>query len=143
MADAEKQSAERARIQAETKDRQAEEVEEDEDEEEVDVDLDEQDAALRADIGRPLRMKINGKVLVFPHMDSWEYIYSRMMSMGDFTGWAKGVLSEDDFRHWASSDIKNYQIQKVVQSITLHAGLAGGLGKSSRSSRSSQRRRKR
>jgi hypothetical protein len=119
------------------------EDDEPEDEEPVDVDLDESDATLKADIGRPLRIRLNGRVLTFPHMDNWEYINSRMMATGDFTGWARGVLSNEDFAHWAKSNIKNYQIQEIVTKITLHAGIPGGLGKSSPSSRSSGRKRRR
>jgi hypothetical protein len=114
---------------------------------ELDLDLDAEDAVLKADIGESTRVKITGHVIDIPHMDLWDYEYARRMSSGDFTGWARGVLSDEDFDVWMSANLKNYQIQAIVAKVTVKGigNLAGknGLGKSSQSSRSSARKRKR
>jgi hypothetical protein len=122
-------------------DEKVNEPEELDNEVEADLDLDEQDAVLSAKIGKPYRIRMSGKVITVPHMDSWEYIHSRMMAQGDFTGWARGVLSTEDFDTWAAASLRNYQIQEIMLRITLHAGI--GLGKSNSSSRSSRPKRKR
>lgn len=119
-------------------------------EEDVDLDLEAEDAELRAEIGKgtAIRLpstldgdggKIPGAVVHFPHMDDWEYQYHRMMVMGNYDGWAQGVLSEDDFQKWQAVNLRNYQIANVVYKVTLAAGT--NLGKSGPSSRSSRRKR--
>jgi hypothetical protein len=103
---------------------------------EVDLDLDAADAELRSKTGNPTKIRLQGHVLTFPPMDAWEYIWSRQMSIGDYSAWARNVLSDDDFKVWIDLRLKNYQITAIVERILINAGL-GSLGKSGGSSGSS------
>jgi hypothetical protein len=103
----------------------------------VDIDLDEEDEHLREAIGSPVLVKVSGVIITIPHMMDWDHEHTRMVNTGDFDGWAKGVLTEDDYDVFKKAHLKNYQLEKIVEKATKRAGTTPG--KSSRSSGSRRR----
>jgi len=111
------------------------------DEAEVDLDLDAEDVLLREAIGQPTTVRVAGKVISVPHQKDWEWQASQFLGQGLFSAWARLVLSEEDFKAFQDAELRNYQVEKIVEVVTANSGLS--LGKRSARSRSSGSTRKR
>jgi hypothetical protein len=107
----------------------------------VDLDLDADDALLREAIGAPTTIRLNGKVLTVPHMKDWEHNATQFMSQGLFAAWARRVMSDDDFKAFQDAELKNYQVERIVEICQRNSGTTAG--KRSRPSPSSRSTRKR
>jgi hypothetical protein len=104
----------------------------DEPEEDVDVDLDAMDDALRREaVGEQTTVKIRGKILHISHAGEWSSTAMRAASSGDWDTWAREVIDDDrEFRVWADSDLRNYQIEAVFAECGRQSRM--NLGKSQR-----------
>lgn len=103
-------------------------------EEFVDLDLDAEDVHLREAIREPMVTKMGGKVISIPHMLDWEHEDTRLANVGDFDGWAKGVMTERDYEVFRNAHLRNYQIERIIEKASKRSGT--NPGKSSRSSNS-------
>jgi hypothetical protein len=118
-------------------------ADEPEDEIEVDLDLDSLDEDLRREsLGEPTTVKIDGKVIHVAHVADWSSAAMRASSMGDWDTWAREVIENDsEFGVWSDANLKNYQVEAIMDLCSRQARMSMGKSKGPRGSRRNSRRR--
>jgi hypothetical protein len=111
--------------------------------EEVDLDLDLISDALKSEaVGKPVTVRIDGRVVHVTHANDWSSSAMRAASTGDWDTWAREVIeSDDEYQVYADADLKNYQVEAIFAECGRQARL--NQGKSARLSGSRRRSRRR
>jgi hypothetical protein len=107
----------------------------------VDLDLDAEDTLLREAIGRPVTVRVGGKVITVPHPTEWPHTANEAATRGDFSAWASEVLSEDDLKVFTDARLRNYQVTAIFEHVNKRAGVGPGKSPNSRGSSKGTRRR--
>jgi hypothetical protein len=107
----------------------------------VDLDLDAEDTLLREAIGQPVRVRAGGKVITIPHPTDWPHTANTAAARTDFGTWAAEVMSPEDYGHFASLKLRNYQINALFEQVQKRTG--AGPGKQRNSGPSSRPKRQR
>lgn len=94
--------------------------------ESVDLDLDADDPQLREAIGKPVTVRIGGRVIEIPLMPLWPHEAQRYASAGLYNAWADGVLSKADAEHFKGLTLRNYQVDALMRKVTAAAGTDPG-----------------
>lgn len=110
-------------------------------EEPVDLDLDAEDVLLREAVSRPITVKVAGKVITVPHPDAWPHAANEAAFRADFSTWARGALSDEDFKAFVAANLRNYQVQAIFKHVNRRNGTDPGKSPGSRGSSKSTRRR--
>lgn len=111
------------------------------DDDDIDVDL-EDDVHLSEVTGVPTVVRLpGGKIISIPHMGEWEHEHTRMVNVGDFDGWAQGVLNDADYTAFKAARLKNRQIELIFEKAQRRAGTTAGKSSASSGSRRSTARR--
>jgi hypothetical protein len=111
--------------------------------EEIDLDLSALEAQLRESVGKPIVVKIDSETVI--HIDNaaeWSGKAMAASSRGDWEGWAKEVIDDDDeLDAFLDSDLKNYQMEAIFDECAKQSNQAPGKSRrSGNSSRGSRRR---
>lgn len=108
---------------------------------EVPVDLD-LDAMGYEAVGKPVTVRIGGKVIHVAHSGDWTSSAMRASSMGDWDTWAREVIDDDDeYKLWDSFNLRNRQVEAVFAEVARQSNMnRGKSGKLSGQHPGSQRR---
>ena len=107
----------------------------------VDLDLDAEDQLLREAIGRPLTVRVAGKVISVPHPTEWPHTANEAATSADFSAWAREVLSADDHAVFLAAGLRNYQVSAIFEHVNKRAGVSPGKSPGSGGSSKSTRKR--
>jgi hypothetical protein len=108
---------------------------------EVDLDLDAEDTLLREALGKPVTVRVGGKVISVPHSKAWPHTANTAARIADFDNWAALVLSPEDYKVFDGANLKNYQVDALFEAIRKHTGMGPGKSPSSQGSSRSTRKR--
>ena len=114
--------------------------ERDAEEADVDLDLDAEDEVLRKEaVGEPTTIRINGKVITFPHQKDWPHEASIFLNNGNSIAWAQRALTAADFKKFSDAKVRNYQLERIIEVVSANGGITPGKPpRRSRSSRSTR-----
>lgn len=115
----------------------------DEQDEVVDLDLDAIDEEIRNEsVGKPLAVRMSGKVIHVSHAGDWSTTAMRAAADGDWDAWAAEAIEDpDEYKHWESLNLRNYQIEAVFTKAANDARLDSGKSQRRTGSRPRSRRR--
>lgn len=83
--------------------------------EEVDVDL---DAMGYEATGRPITVRVAGKVIHVTNAGDWTSEAMRASSIGDWNTWARETIDDDDeYKTWVEANLRNTQIEAVFSEV--------------------------
>lgn len=95
----------------------------------IDLDLDAEDIRLRETVGKSTLVRIRGMVVEIQHANEWSTTAMAAVNSGDWHAWAEEVISvHEQFEHFKSCNLKNYQMKAIFERVQKDAGL--DLGKS-------------
>lgn len=95
----------------------------------IDLDLDAEDIRLRETVGKSTLVRIRGMVVEIQHANEWSTTAMVAVNSGDWHAWAEEVISvHEQFEHFKSCNLKNYQMKAIFERVQKDAGL--DLGKS-------------
>lgn len=112
------------------------------DEADIVLDLVAEDAMLREALRTPSPVRLpGGKVITVPHIADWPHLANRFVLTDNYLAWAKLVLSDEDFQVFQDTDLRNYQMRRIVDVASAAGEVTPGKQRPSSTSRSGTRRR--